>query len=605
MPHQPDYALLERASASPLSRGQSLTLHVVLKIITAFWLCCHITACDTLPTQPHLPASLMLDERLQHAYASPTADHQQAPPLTQSINQQNTLHPNLSGYHTVITGANAFAGRSILTDMATKSIDVQYYIWHNDQAGQLLLQDLWQAAERGVMVRFLLDDFNSDAELDQHLLRFSSHPNVSVRLMNPMMHRKLRMLNYVTDLKRINHRMHNKSMTFDKQISVIGGRNIGDEYLSNDETSQFADLDVLLIGDVVKDITASFEDYWQSSLAFDVETLVPPATTDVAPEPATVSTSSSSSSTSSTATPPKTPVTKSDFIAHLDKLASYQANDSTDATSSSAVTATDTNKNSSNVTDVYKQAVENSTIGMDLVNRKVPFRWVNITFMSDSVDKLSSQVNPDRLLVKQLRQQLGTPSDKLTIISSYFVPTQAGVSDLVGLAKQGVKVKILTNSFKATDVAAVHSGYAPWRVPLLQAGVELYELKAIASEEDRNNKLWKARSQSATSLHAKTFAVDNDQVFIGSYNVDPRSANINTEMGVIINDDKLAAQLHAAIGDDLLPLAYKVVLSNTGHLQWQTLEDGKQVTYTQEPDVEFSDKLWIKLLASLPIDWLL
>ena len=148
--------------------------------------------------------------------------------------------------------------------MATRNIDAQYYIWHDDQAGQLLLKDLWEAAERGVIVRLLIDDFNSSAALDQQLLRFSSHPNTAVRIVNPLMHRKFQALNFVTGLPRINRRMHNKSMTFDKQITIIGGRNIGNEYLSNDQNSQFADLDVLLIGKVVADIDNSFGSYWSA-----------------------------------------------------------------------------------------------------------------------------------------------------------------------------------------------------------------------------------------------------------------------------------------------------------------------------------------------------
>lgn len=158
--------------------------------------------------------------------------------------------------------------------MATRNIDVQYYIWHDDQVGHLLLKDLWKAAERGVIVRLLLDDFNSNAKLDQQLLRFASHPNIAVRIVNPLMHRKFQMLNFVTGLPCINRRMHNKSMIFDKQITIIGGRNIGNEYLSNDQNSQFADLDVLLIGKVVADIDNSFTSYWSAPIAFDIETLV-------------------------------------------------------------------------------------------------------------------------------------------------------------------------------------------------------------------------------------------------------------------------------------------------------------------------------------------
>tara|TARA_R110002049_G_scaffold137188_1_gene297099 strand:+ start:462 stop:2090 length:1629 start_codon:yes stop_codon:yes gene_type:complete len=537
----------------PSSLSLSLTLGLTLGL----------SACQSLPKQPHLPESQALSARVDALYSkeqNPQAKNIQTDniDLVSAISAQNDIHPDLSGYHPIVTGANAFAARSILTGMATRNIDAQYYIWHNDQAGQLLLKDLWDAAERGVIVRLLLDDFNNSAKFDQHLLRFASHPNIAVRIINPLMHRKVPTLNYVTGLPRINRRMHNKSMTFDKQITIIGGRNIGNEYLSNDQSSQFADLDVLLIGKVVADIDNSFDSYWSSPLSFDIETLAK-FDDDVTP----------------------------DFTKALDKLGLDEEN------------------NEGSSLTVYKAAIKDSTIDSDLLNRRVPFRWTDMQFLSDDVGKLSKTVPADTNLVHQLRNLLGSPTKKLTIISSYFVPTKDGVETLVKLAEAGVDIKILTNSFDATDVTAVHSGYSQWRPRLLRSGVKIYELKSTAAEEKRDNKLWRARSQSSTSLHAKTFAVDDYQVFIGSYNVDPRSANINTEMGVIINDDELARQLHGALSDDLLNQAYEVKLLENGNLQWHTMEDGEKVVYDSEPRVDMADHVWLTIMSWLPIDWLL
>ena len=523
-----------------------------------------LSGCQILPKQPHLPESKRLSARVDALYQPSQLQQPINGPspsdntdLVTAISAQNQIHPDLSGYHPIVTGANAFAARSILTGMANRNIDVQYYIWHNDQAGQLLLKDLWDAAERGVIVRLLLDDFNNTAKFDQHLLRFASHPNIAVRIINPLMHRKFQVLNYVTGLPRINRRMHNKSMTFDKQITIIGGRNIGDEYLSNDQSSQFADLDVLLIGKVVADIDNSFMDYWSSPISFDVETLV---RLDKG--------------------------ASSDFLSSLDHLKD------------------DKNLPRSSLS-MYRSAIEDSSIDTDLINKRIPFRWSNMQFLSDDVGKLTKSVPTDTNLVQQLRTLLGRPSKQLTIISSYFVPTKDGVDTLVQLADSGVKIKILTNSFDATDVTAVHSGYSQWRPKMLRAGIKIYELKSTASEEQRENKLWKARSQSSTSLHAKTFAVDDHQVFIGSYNVDPRSANINTEMGVIINDDELARQLHEALDDDLLNQAYEVKILEGGELQWHTIVDGKPIIYGAEPKVDIADHAWLTIMSWLPIDWLL
>lgn len=578
-------------SIEPSNLSLSLTLGLTLSL----------SGCQTLPKQPHLPESQALSARVDALYQqndsqqdanqqadSQQTDNQQTTTLEDSSNQdsanknssqdnnantnpqsnstdlvaaiseQNEIHPDLSGYHPIVTGANAFASRSILTNMATRNIDAQYYIWHNDQAGQLMLKDLWDAAERGVIVRLLLDDFNNSAKFDQHLLRFASHPNIAVRIINPLMYRKFQTLNFVTGLPRINRRMHNKSMIFDKQITIIGGRNIGDEYLSNDKNSQFADLDVLLIGKVVADIDNSFASYWSAPISFDIQTL---ATLDKGET--------------------------TDFLEGLDKLRSDEKNDSRSSL------------------EVYKTAIEDSSIDTDLINKRVPFRWTNMQFLSDDVGKLTKTVPADTNLVHQLRTLLGSPSKRLTIISSYFVPTKDGVNTLVALAESGIEINILTNSFDATDVTAVHSGYSQWRPNLLRAGVKIYELKSTASEEKRENKLWKARSQSSTSLHAKAFAVDDYQVFIGSYNVDPRSANINTEMGVIINDDELAKQLHDALSDDLLTQAYEVKLLENGNLQWHTIEGGKKVVYDSEPLVDISDHVWLTIMSWLPIDWLL
>lgn len=555
----------------------SLTLGLSLSLV----------GCQSLPQQPHLAQSKELSERVNAMYTNKTKaqDEPNTPDsrldsgmedsnvntetddtananndtdLVATISEQNKIHPDLSGYHPIVTGANAFASRSILTDMATRNIDAQYYIWHDDQAGQLLLKDLWEAAERGVIVRLLIDDFNSSAALDQQLLRFSSHPNTAVRIVNPLMHRKFQALNFVTGLPRINRRMHNKSMTFDKQITIIGGRNIGNEYLSNDQNSQFADLDVLLIGKVVADIDNSFGSYWSAPISYDIETLV--TLDEDGP---------------------------TDFIEGLDQLGTNEKSDNQSSLS------------------VYKSAIADSSIDTDLLNKRIPFRWTDMQFLSDDVGKLTKSVPADTNLVQQLRTLLGRPDKELTIISSYFVPTKDGVDTLVELADSGINIKILTNSFDATDVTAVHSGYSQWRPKLLKSGIKIYELKSTASEEDRENKLWKARSQSSTSLHAKTFAIDDHQVFIGSYNVDPRSANINTEMGVIINDDELARQLHEALSDDLLSQAYEVKLTDDNHLQWHTMENGEKKVYESEPRVDLSDHIWLTIMSWLPIDWLL
>lgn len=541
----------------------------VLKHTSIVFFTLLLVGCGKLPNTAHLPDSIALTNAVLDMHKDDTADYVSKVSdnhLKKALSEQALLHPNLSGYYPITTGANALAARSILSDMAIENIDVQYYIWNNDEAGQLMLKDLWRAAERGVKIRLLLDDFNGSKDQDALLARFARHTNIAVRIVNPAVYRGFRPINFLIDPIRTNTRMHNKSITYDNRISVIGGRNIGNEYLNNGTDNQFADLDVLLVGAVVAKITHSFNDYWGSDLSYDIETLMPP---DNKP-----------------------------FIETLDRI------DTKDTYH------TDTHKADENEQEqalrTYKEAVRASTIGKDLLQKRIAFRWVFIDFVGDDAKKLHPYYATDSdLLVNQLRQEFGTPQKQFTIISSYFVPTQAGVDGLVQLANQGVRVNILTNSYDATDVGAVHTGYAHHRRALLEAGVNLYELKSTAKQNTSDkNKLWRTQGQTTTSLHAKAFAVDNHKVFIGSYNVDPRSANINTEMGVVIYDDKLATHFHNAFGEGLLTQAYEVKL-NGNALEWHTIENGQYTVLISEPNTKKSDKIAIALLSKLPIDWLL
>ncbi len=542
-------------------------------LMLIFSSCLFLSGCQTLPDEPHLAKSIELSARANehHTLAKKSPFENDGQPAQQTSGQLSTViaeqsqqHPALSGYYPIATGANAFAVRSILSDMAAHTIDIQYYIWHNDEAGQLMLKDLYEAAERGVIIRLLLDDLSGSAQFDRVLAKFASHPNVAVRLVNPLVYRKYRSINYILHPLRTNIRMHNKSMTFDNRISVIGGRNIGNEYLNNAPDNNFADLDVLLVGSVVHDITDSFEQYWASSKAYDVQTLVQP--------------------------------TDKDIMASLNEVFTLDNQHSQAASESERALRT------------YRPAVQNATIGKDLLNKQVPFTWTNIELFVDDASKLKRQSTKDQHLVTQLQQRLGKPEEKFSVISSYFVPTRDGVNTLIKLAKSGVKVRILTNSFHATDVGIVHAGYAHWREDLLKAGVELFEIKSTAQGfGEKENKFWRTKQHSTTSLHAKAFAVDSDQVFIGSYNVDPRSANINTELGVLINDDKLANQLHGALSNSqmLRHQAYELKLGSSGKLEWHTIEDGKAVIYQSEPNMSPTERAVISVVGLLPIDWLL
>ena len=526
-----------------------------------------LTACQMLPNNPHIAATPTVSTQLTGAQKFSEKSRIQGQYLISRISASKNPSPSkFSGYYPLIDSSDAFASRSILTEMAQQTIDIQYYIWHNDAAGQLMLKDLYQAANRGVKVRLLLDDLNTNPELDQQLLAFAAHPNIQVRLINPKVVRGFTPANFVIALPRYQRRMHNKSMTFDRQLSIIGGRNIGDEYLRKDSTAEFADLDVLLAGRVVNQINESFEDYWDSPLSYDIERLVRPS---------------------------KNPDrNKSDepFLGTLTAIAPINSQ-----------------------SHLYKSSqlyrVQNGAIvDKQLYNKKIPFRWQPMQFLADDVKKLLNQDDKDSRLVSKLRARIGTPKQQLTIVSSYFVPTDLGVLQLSKLMENGVKINIFTNSYESTDVPIVHSGYNVARVPMLKAGIGLYELKSSADADFRRKKRSLYRSKYSTSLHTKAFAVDDKYTFIGSYNVDPRSANINTELGVLIEDKALAKSFHNTFDNAMLNVSYRVRLNDNGQLIWQTHDDKtnkKLITLDKEPHITFVNGLWLKIFSALPFKRLL
>lgn len=532
---------------------------------TLFLLCFLLTSCQTLPMTPHLAKSQSLTQQTQLISEQLNQDNH----LIKRISKTNNPQPqSLSGYYPLIASTDAFAARSVLSQLSQHSIDVQYYIWHNDESGQLLLKDLYNAANRGVKVRLLLDDFNTDPQFDQVLLSFAGHPNIAVRVINPKRIRAFSTINFVTAFPHYQRRMHNKSMIFDHQLAIIGGRNIGDEYLRGDKDDAFADLDVLLAGKVAADVDDNFERYWQSGLAYDIERLV----------------RSNNKSTTDTVASPQP------FLQTLTKIAPANPN----------------SKLNSSV-QLY-QSSRRAGLDKYLLNHNVNFRWSVINFVSDDVRKLRQTDEKYERVVHQLQDIIGTPKQRFTIISSYFVPTKRGIAELSKLAHDGVKVTLLTNSFNSTDVPIVHSGYSETRKALLKAGIALYELKADADPDLRRKKRSLGRNKISTSLHTKAFAVDDCVTFIGSYNVDPRSANFNTEHGVLIYDPLLANNMHRFFDASMLNVSYQLVLDKQGNIVWRTHSDTstkKVINLTHEPNISKINALWVSLFSFLPIEWLL
>src|SRR6476620_10187733 len=413
--------------------------------------------------------------------------------LAAAVRPRVAAHQGQSGLHTLLDGREALAARLALADAAQRSLDVQYFIWNKDMSGKVLLEHLFRAADRGVRVRLLLDDLGTMPS-DATLLTIDSHPNIEVRMFNPVALRSPRLLGMVADFGRINKRMHNKSFTADGQASIVGGRNIGDEYFEAHAEMNFADLDVVVIGPVVKEVSDEFDLYWNNQSSIPIAALARQNTT-----------------------PEK-------FAAKRAALIAYHE------------TAADS---------AYAQSLRDSEFARQIRNRSAHYYWGKATIVEDHPDKIAT----------------------------------------------------------STDGVPVHSKYQLYRKALIEAGVELYEIKPIAGAQLKR-RFREPAGSSIGGLHAKTFTFDRRIGFIGSYNLDPRSSKLNTEMGVLFDCPALARRLPETTERDLGRNAYRVELDGK-RLIWVTREGDKEVRYHSEPDAGLMKRIKAPVISWLPIEWLL
>lgn len=491
-----------------------------------------LTSCSSLPP---------LEGRVASTAIADTDDTR----LGKALMPLTMAHPGLAGIHALADGRDAFAARAVLAQAADRSLDVQYYIWRNDTTGRLMFDALRAAAERGVRVRLLLDD-NNTAGLDASLAALDAHPMIEVRLFNPNGIRAVRAVGMAADFMRLNRRMHNKSFTADNQVTIIGGRNVGDEYFGAAGEISFADLDVIAAGPVVRAVSDDFDLYWNSPSAYPLVLLAP----DAAAAPA------------------------------LKPDAEAQA---------------------------YIEAIKRSAFLEQLVEGSLPLEWARARFVSDDPAKVMGTAAPEANIAFKLRDILGEPQRSLDLVSPYFVPGKEGTAAFVDLAKKGTRTRILTNSLEATDVAAVHAGYAKWRKPLLESGVTLYELRREATDEPTRDKRGSGSGigSSDASLHAKTFGVDGKRVFVGSFNFDQRSIHLNTEMGMVIDSPALARRLTETLDRTLPTRAYEVKLDDRGSVIWLERRGDQVIRHEKEPGTSWFKRAAVKALSWLPIDWLL
>ena len=484
-------------------------------------------------------------------------------PRTESYALSNTDNPQLgqqlqpivagkpgdqSAFYTMHDGIDALAARLLLAERAERSIDAQYYLIKNDIVGRVFIWRLLEAADRGVRVRLLVDDMFT-AGVDVGLAALDSHPNFSIRIFNPFNRGALgRPVSAVTSFNRINRRMHNKSFTVDNQITIIGGRNIADEYFGAREDAKFGDLDVLGIGPIVQDISGMFDTYRNHEAALPVLAFVKEL---------------------------------DDPKAALDQLRASLA-DTYESIRDSE----------------YAEAVSmklNRFVDSDATQ----LRWAPYEMVVDSPDKgIKKRAKDADSIRTPLIESLRSAEREAIIISPYFVPRKSGIEKLGGMEARGVDVTIVTNSLAANNQFTVHAGYGGSRKPLLKAGVEVWEVRPDADVQGAE--IVAAVGAKAT-LHTKAFIVDRKELFIGSFNFDPRSANINTELGVIIHDPELARDYAERIHMVLPMQTYEVFLNEDGKLRWRDGREDPPLVFEKEPESSWWDRTKVNIIKIFPV----
>jgi cardiolipin synthase C len=514
-------------------------LFAIILIACCMW----ATGCAGLPKNVNLNPSYTI-----------SSGHETA--LGMIIGKQLVDHQGESGIYLLNKGLDAFVGRAVLARMAERSIDIQYYIFHQDTVGRLMINELLMAADRGVRVRMLIDDMYGSMA-DDVWTALDAHPNIKVRLFNPFSRSVPKNLQWITRFKDLNHRMHSKSFTVDNQVTIVGGRNIGDEYFEANPNVAFVDLDVLAIGPVVAEVSQAFDQYWNSDYAYPISVLTQPDSTEQLAK-----------------------------LKNTIELASKERERTQ-----------------------YIEALKNSELARVLSQGGVRFEWAQAKVMYDSPEKKARSENwKAELLMSQLLPYLEKVTDELIIVNPYFVPGEKGADALCALSKRGAKVSILTNSLASNDVSAVHAGYARYRKKLLKCGVALFELDEDIRKKPGNTRAW-VPGLSKSSLHAKTMALDKKAMFVGSMNFDLRSLNINNEIGILFFNPHIVEKSTQFFNENIEKVAFRLVLHTNSigseSIHWHLNEDGKEIVYDSEPRIGFWKKLKVGLIRLLPIEHLL
>ncbi|MDP1766174.1 MAG: phospholipase D family protein [Methylotenera sp.] len=439
------------------------------------------------------------------------------PPELAFIDNQIASHPNQSGVYVLDKGEEALLARAWLADNAKKTIEVQYFIWSTDNIGILASEALLRAADRGVKVRVIVDDLLIDAP-DKSLLALAKHPNVDIHIYNPQhsvgtpFHKRL--LNIAVNFRGVNQRMHDKTFIVDGKLAITGGRNMAAEYFDYHQKYNFRDRDVLLLGDVAKIMQVSFEKFWSSPLSASIEELY-------------------------------------DGLGLMQKHVKVKDDEIQKIYADLHAYA----KNTDNFTIENQQAIQNSPLAFMRIAEQII--WTDIEFISDTPGKNSMKylLGGGGLSTLKLAQMVENANEQIVIQSPYLVMSSQAKKLFKGAIKRGVKVRINTNSLASTDNIQAFSGYRNQREQLTKMGIEIFEYKPDPQIKYQLVRL--AVTENAKppvfAIHAKTMVIDNKTVYIGTFNFDPRSQNLNTEVGVIVENENLAKNVQNAIETDMQP----------------------------------------------------
>ena len=539
-----------------------------------------LAGCGSLPENVERPVS--------HALASPAGT-----PLGQlaAARRPADTAPDLSGYALIDSANLAFSSRLALTQQASRTLDIQYYAIHGDESTARLLQEVRLAAKRGVRVRILLDDFNSTGK-NALVMGMAFLPGVEMRMYNPLPGGRgstvVRAMRSLHDFRRMQHRMHNKLYIADNAWGITGGRNLGDAYFGTADGSNFVDMDILAIGPVVPQMSASFDQYWNNPLAYPVQSLISAEELRTLREQVAASTDAADHAA---------PGPAADHAAPPPSSAASAADAAGSAVHAAVNPPTDKDQ------DAPPAPLPDA---LDL--QKLPLIWAPGTLIVDKPFKLVPELNDtyteDTVVDGMLSLMQGAQRDVL-IVSPYFVPGKAMMKVFADMRRRGVRVRVLTNSLASNDAPLAHVGYARYRKQLLQLGVELYEMRALKSQHLDRTVFGSGAGGSKASLHSKMFIFDGRVISIGSMNLDLRSQLQNTEVALVIRSGALSREAAAQIEDVFDDSAWKLELTPAGGLLWRAPPQAKFEDARSEPDASWGLQLMLQILGPFAPDEML